>query len=367
MPREFPGRCESDRTPASPLSGSPEGRRGRHLRERPGRRRSSEASSHGDNGETGEVPGMPHDSEQLDRPRVTFRSRRSWPPGPGSPRTCSRPSRSRLSFSSMTRLRIYVTGNGALVPHPSFDPSTLKCSNTYCHGTWMILKSSAPASAQGVYADTATVMAGANASPAWNAGSASGACSSCHGQAPSTYTPAGHISYALSACYLCHGDVVDQNGNILNQSKHMNGVIDLVSAVRRAEADEMTGGIDPYYCRKDAEYADERRIPGPLLSGEYARSALTAGGTGAAASPPVATARSGRTSRRSSRRSIPSSAPRSNRTWSSSGRRSAPSARSSPPGGPVRSASETECALDRYFPLIVQVIEETQLSKRLHA
>jgi hypothetical protein len=27
---------------------------------------------------------------------------------------------------------------------------------------------------------------------------------------------------------------------------------------------------------------------------------------------------------------------------------------------------ETECALDRYFPLIVQVIEETQLKKRLH-
>ena len=27
--------------------------------------------------------------------------------------------------------------------------------------------------------------------------------------------------------------------------------------------------------------------------------------------------------------------------------------------------NETECALDRYFPLIVQVIEETQLKKRL--
>jgi len=123
-----------------------------------------------------------------------------------------------------------VTGNGALVPHPAFDPSTLKCSGTYCHGNWMILKSSAPAAARGVYADTATVIAGANASPAWTSGSASGACYSCHGQAPSTYTPAGHIAYALTACYLCHGDVVDQNGNILNQSKHMNGVIDLVSA-----------------------------------------------------------------------------------------------------------------------------------------
>jgi hypothetical protein len=34
--------------------------------------------------------------------------------------------------------------------------------------------------------------------------------------------------------------------------------------------------------------------------------------------------------------------------------------------GACRTRDETECALDRYFPLIVQVIEETQLKKRLH-
>lgn len=28
--------------------------------------------------------------------------------------------------------------------------------------------------------------------------------------------------------------------------------------------------------------------------------------------------------------------------------------------------ANTECALDRYFPVIVQVIEETQVNKRLH-
>jgi len=122
-----------------------------------------------------------------------------------------------------------VTGNGALAPHPSFDLSTLKCSNTYCHGNWLLLKSSAPAAAQGVYDDTATVIAGANAAPVWNAGSAAGACYSCHGQAPDRYTPKGHIVYALSACSICHGDVVDANGNILNRAKHMNGVIDLVA------------------------------------------------------------------------------------------------------------------------------------------
>jgi biotin carboxylase len=35
------------------------------------------------------------------------------------------------------------------------------------------------------------------------------------------------------------------------------------------------------------------------------------------------------------------------------------------PEGACHVRDETECALDRYFPLIVQVIEETQLKNRL--
>jgi predicted CxxxxCH...CXXCH cytochrome family protein len=122
-----------------------------------------------------------------------------------------------------------VTGNGGLAPHPAFDPVTAKCSNTYCHGNWMLLKSSAPTAAQGVYDDTATVITGSNASPAWTSGSGEGQCYSCHGGTPGKFTPAGHIVYALSACSICHGDVTDGNGNILNRAKHMNGVIDLVA------------------------------------------------------------------------------------------------------------------------------------------
>jgi hypothetical protein len=122
-----------------------------------------------------------------------------------------------------------VTGSGAFAPHPSFDPNTTKCSNTYCHGSWLLRRSSAPTVAQGVYADTATVMTGTKASPGWTAGSTEGQCYSCHGGAPGKFTPAGHIAYALSACSICHGDVVDGSGNILNRAKHMNGVIDLVS------------------------------------------------------------------------------------------------------------------------------------------
>ena len=122
-----------------------------------------------------------------------------------------------------------VTGGGSLVPHPSFDPVSAKCSNTYCHGNWMLQKSSAPQVAQGVYDGTATTMVGANASPAWNGGSAEGQCSSCHGQAPNTATPVGHIFVDVQGCWVCHGDVTDASGNIVNKAKHMNGVIDLVS------------------------------------------------------------------------------------------------------------------------------------------
>ena len=36
------------------------------------------------------------------------------------------------------------------------------------------------------------------------------------------------------------------------------------------------------------------------------------------------------------------------------------------PDGSCNLRQESHCALDRYFPIIVQVIEETQLKKRLH-
>ena len=122
-----------------------------------------------------------------------------------------------------------VTGNGAFKPNPAFDPLAAKCANTYCHGSWLLNKSSAPSVAQGVYDDTATVMVGSGAAPAWTAGSVEGQCYSCHGGAPGKYTPVGHIDYDLTACSICHGDVVDGTGKILNRAKHMNGVIDLVN------------------------------------------------------------------------------------------------------------------------------------------
>lgn len=122
-----------------------------------------------------------------------------------------------------------VTGDGNLVPTPSFNPSTATCSNVYCHGAWLLTKASASLIAQEVFfPDTATVMVGSNATVLWTGGSSQGQCYSCHGVAPNKFTPIGHADYQLSACYLCHGDVVDANGNIANKAKHINGVIDLV-------------------------------------------------------------------------------------------------------------------------------------------
>jgi len=123
-----------------------------------------------------------------------------------------------------------VTGSGAYVPHPSFDPATAKCSGTYCHGSWLLTKASATPIQQAVFADTATVMVGASASPAWTDGAAAGTCWSCHGTGSSAPTPKGHMVYQVSACSICHGDVTDGNGNILNRAKHMNGMIDLVTS-----------------------------------------------------------------------------------------------------------------------------------------
>ncbi|HXX64012.1 MAG TPA: CxxxxCH/CxxCH domain-containing protein [Bacteroidota bacterium] len=122
-----------------------------------------------------------------------------------------------------------ITGDGSLIPAPSFNPATVTCANVYCHGNWRLTKASAPTIAQAVFADTATIMVGANESPVWTGGAAQAQCFSCHGVAPNKYTPIGHQDFDLTACYLCHGDVVDQNGNISNRAKHINGMIDLVS------------------------------------------------------------------------------------------------------------------------------------------
>ena len=110
------------------------------------------------------------------------------------------------------------TGSGTNVPNPVYTPTTLKCSNTYCHGNWTLRK--ATSSSQFVYTDS--VMAGNNATPSWVGGSAEVACGSCHG-----IPPKGHLSVALSTCGSCHDGVVTTDGKILDTKKHMNGKINV--------------------------------------------------------------------------------------------------------------------------------------------
>jgi len=111
-----------------------------------------------------------------------------------------------------------TTGGGTSVPKPSYDPSTLKCSNTFCHGNWKVRK--ATSTSQFVFADS--VMVGANDSPAWTGGSAAATCGTCHG-----IPPKGHLALAVSSCGTCHVGVVDNNGHIVDKTKHGNGKINV--------------------------------------------------------------------------------------------------------------------------------------------
>ncbi len=123
---------------------------------------------------------------------------------------------------------ILVTGGGTRVPHPSYDATTLTCSNTYCHGNFSASRSTAPIEYQYAYIDTAIV--GANYSPVWNGGSDQTTCGTCHGS-----PPAGHIApFPVTACGNagCHPGVVNASGNIADRSKHMNGRINVMGIER---------------------------------------------------------------------------------------------------------------------------------------
>ena len=110
------------------------------------------------------------------------------------------------------------TGGGTFVPKPSYDPSTLKCNNTYCHGNWRLRKATSPSQ----FAYTDSVMVGLNYSPAWTNGSADVSCGSCHG-----LPPKGHIAVPLSTCGSCHFGIVSTDGMIIDKTKHINGKINV--------------------------------------------------------------------------------------------------------------------------------------------
>lgn len=124
------------------------------------------------------------------------------------------------------RLARTVSGSGTVIPNPTYDAATFRCNNTFCHGNWRALKSSAPSSLSYIYADS--VITGENYSPSWTGGSNEAKCGSCH-----ALPPKGHLGYGtpptlpLSSCggSGCHAGIVDANGSIINPTKHVNGKI----------------------------------------------------------------------------------------------------------------------------------------------
>ncbi len=113
-----------------------------------------------------------------------------------------------------------------IASNASFNSNTATCSNTYCHGNFKYRKSSAASVNQ--FAFTDSVMTGNNFSVNWATVDGSQIkCGSCH-----DLPPKGHIApIPLNECTTCHGNVVDENGNIINPTLHINGTADVRGTV----------------------------------------------------------------------------------------------------------------------------------------
>ncbi len=112
-----------------------------------------------------------------------------------------------------------LTPSAGNIPSPQYDPQSLTCRNTYCHGNFQLSKATSPYDF--VYEDS--VIAGANFSPLWTGGGSQAACGTCHG-----LPPAGHFDFGNTAkCTSCHYLDPSKQGGSLDKSIHMNGKIDL--------------------------------------------------------------------------------------------------------------------------------------------
>jgi hypothetical protein len=107
-------------------------------------------------------------------------------------------------------------------PTPTYNASTLTCSNTFCHGNWSLRRAESPNGNDFWYTDS--VMTGSNRPVSWTAGAAEVACGTCHG-----LPPAGHVSSpSILRCGNCHIGIVGSDGvTITDKSRHMNGMIDV--------------------------------------------------------------------------------------------------------------------------------------------
>jgi predicted CxxxxCH...CXXCH cytochrome family protein len=126
-----------------------------------------------------------------------------------------------INPSNLVNLQgLAITNNAS---NATFNSSDGSCANTYCHGNFAFKKSTA--APEDYFAFTDSVMTGNNKTVYWtHAGASEAACGSCH-----DLPPKGHIGYQqfpLSSCVSCHAGVVDDQGNIIDKTKHINGNVD---------------------------------------------------------------------------------------------------------------------------------------------
>lgn len=99
------------------------------------------------------------------------------------------------------------TPTGSIIPNPIWDRNTRTCSGTYCHGNFK----NGNVNAAPVFTNPNSVV-----------------CGSCHGD-PNTGNPlpggTHWTGYTINQCYWCHPSVINQNGQIINKSLHVNGVV----------------------------------------------------------------------------------------------------------------------------------------------
>lgn len=109
------------------------------------------------------------------------------------------------------------TEGGARIPNASYNAANNTCAGTYCHGNWGLLKSQS----RYTFIYFADKMEGSNASPKWT-DAASVTCGTCHG-----LPPAGHNPFDITTCEICHQGIIDFNGKIIDDAKHVNGKVNV--------------------------------------------------------------------------------------------------------------------------------------------
>ena len=107
-----------------------------------------------------------------------------------------------------------AASSGAVPSYNTANPGT--CSNVYCHSN------GAPAGLTTIYK-----------SPTWATAKGSivgtpGECGACHDAMPATNAHTGHIITNGFACSICHAATVSGNTSIIDTSKHVNGIKDVL-------------------------------------------------------------------------------------------------------------------------------------------